>query len=174
MFNNVTQEFVEIQDTVLMLEHSLLSLKKWEERWMIPFLATKDKTLEQIYDYIYCMILNKEEIPREIVRVLTQEQITSITKYIEAPMTATTFSNNALIGAQSHRGEIITAEIVYCWMVMLRIPIELETWHLNQLMTLIRVVNLKSGGEKKMSPKEAALQRKMLNEQRKAKYKTRG
>lgn len=173
LFNNDTQEFVEIKETKLKLEHSLLSLKKWESRWHKPFLVDAEKTLPEIIDYIYCMSLDRN-VDQEIYKYLTNENISRVVEYIKNPMTATTFSGNTLVGAQRYSKETITAEIIYYWMVALRIPVEFEKWHLNQLLTLIKVVNIKNGGDKKMSPKEAAAQRKALNAKRRAKYNTKG
>lgn len=173
LFDDNTQEFIDIKSTKLKLEHSLLSVKKWESRWHRPFLDDKEKSLPEILDYISCMSLDRNVDP-VVYKGLTNELIERVVEYIKNPMTATTFSNNNLIGAQTHRRETVTAEIIYYWMVSLRIPVEFEKWHLNQLLTLIKVINIKSGGEKKMSKREAAEQRRALNAQRRAKYRTKG
>lgn len=173
-YDEASEEFIKVKKTTLKLEHSLLSVKKWESRWHKPYLGNEDKTIPEILDYISCMSLNRESIDPMVYRCLTEENIQMIVEYIKDPMTATWFSNNTRIGASNKRGEIVTAEVIYYWMVTLQVPVEFEKWHLNQLLTLLKVINIKNGGEKKMSAKDAAIERKMLNEQRKAKYKTRG
>lgn len=170
-----TNEFWSFDGGVLQLEHSLISIRKWESKWHIPFLEEEDKTPEQIKDYIRCMTINNVKNP-DIYEFLTQKNINDIIEYIKDSMTATFFSNKGGLPNQNKNNsnpEKITAEVVYCWMIMLNIPIEFERWHINQLITLIRVVNIKANPSK-MSHKDAAMQRQMLNAQRRAKYKTRG
>lgn len=173
-YDELTSEFVKIKKTVLKLEHSLLSIRKWESKWHKPYLGKEDKTMEEIVDYISCMCLNRESVDSNVYRFLSEENIKEIVDYIKNPMTATWFSENALVGASNRYGEVVTAEIIYYWMISLQVPVEFEKWHLNQLLTLLKVINIKNGGEKKMSKKDAALQRQMLNAKRRAKYKTKG
>lgn len=173
LYNEKINQFLYVPEAKLQLEHSLISIYKWESKWHTPFLG-KEKTIPEIKDYVRCMTLNKGVDPL-VYEYLHPKYLLEIIKYIEDPMTATTFSNiGHLIGAQRDRGETVTAEIVYYWMITLNIPVEFEKWHLEKLLTLIKVVNLKSGPSKKMSTKEAALQRAELNAQRRAKYNTKG
>lgn len=173
LYDEVKEEFVDVKDTVLRLEHSLIAVRKWESMWHKPFLGEENKTIPEIIDYIYCMSLDKKVDPN-VFRCLTNDNIEKVVEYIKDPMTATWFSNNNMVGAQRSSREKITAEIIYYWMVSLRVPVEFEKWHINQLLTLIKVINIKNGGDKKMSKKEAAEQRRALNEQRRAMYKTKG
>lgn len=173
LFNEHTGEFFKIKGTDLRLEHSLISVHKWEAKWHKPFLAKKDKTMEEVRDYISCMSLDSNIDPN-VFKYMDTEQIEAIISYIQNPMTATWFSDNSVIGAARSSGEEITAEIIYYWMIALNIPVEFEKWHLEQLLTLIKVVNIKNGGKKKLSKQEAAKQRARLNAQRRAKYNTRG
>lgn len=172
-FDSDRNEFIEIKETTLQLEHSLISLKKWEQKYHIPFLDTKEKTLEQWIYYIECMTMTQNVDPN-IYRYMTTESIEKVTKYIEDPMSATWFSDkNNNISMSFNKKEIVTAEIIYYWMIELNIPIQFEKWHLNQLLTLIRVINIKHD-PKKMGKKEQAIQRSALNAQRRAKLHSRG
>lgn len=173
-FNEQTQEFINIKDTTLQLEHSLISLRKWEAKWHVPFLGTNEKTAEQTLDYIRCMTLNTNVDPA-VYAFLTDTDIKRITKYIEDPMTATWFSDAPKKeGAAPRKKEVITAEIIYYWMISLQVPVEFQKWHLNQLLTLIKVINVKNAGEQKMNAKDAAKQRSALNAARRARHHSRG
>lgn len=176
-FNNEAQEFVSIKGATLQLEHSLISLKKWEQKWHIPFLQTNNKTHEQTIDYIRCMTINPGVDPR-VYYIIPPDIINQITKYINDPMTATWFNDNTTggkkVGAQKNAGEVVTAEIIYYWMISLNVPVEFQKWHLNQLLTLIRTINVKNTPNKKMSQKEWAQQRAMLNASRRAKSHSTG
>lgn len=166
--------FIEIKPTTLRLEHSLISLKKWEQHWHIAFLDKQHKkTPEQWIDYIKCMTLN-QSVDENIYTYMPMSTIKEVIAYIEDPMTATWFSDNEMKGAsKKSKNEVVTAEVIYYWMITLGIPIELEKWHLNQLLTLIRVINIKNN-PKKMNSKEQAAQRRSLNAARRAKHHSRG
>ena len=171
-YDEAKGEFVSIDETTLKLEHSLISLKKWEQKWHIAFLDKNvEKTPEQWIDYIRCMTIN--QVDENVYKYLPVEVIKEVVKYIEDPMTATWFSDSEIKGAASRKNEIITAEIIYYWMISLNIPVEFEKWHLNQLLTLIRVVNIKNN-PKKMGNKEWAAQRQKMNAARRAKHHSRG
>lgn len=173
-FDEKTNTFVDIEETTLQLEHSLLSLKRWEQRWHIAFLdKSKDKTTEQWIDYIRCMTINKRKVDENVYTYMSLETLQKIVKYIEDPMTATWFSDTNVKGASKKKEEVVTAEIIYYWMISLGIPVEFEKWHLNQLLTLIRVVNIKNNPEK-MNKNDWAKQRRSLNAARRAKYHSRG
>lgn len=164
---------VDIKETKLQLEHSLISLKKWEQKWHKPFLKDEDKTEEELSDYIRCMTLNHGVDPI-VYRFIPNEKIKEVIDYIKDPMTATWFRDNSLIGAQKSSREVVTAEIIYYWMIALNVPVEFEKWHLGQLLTLIKVVSIKNKGDQKMDPRVAARERALLNKQRRAKYHSRG
>lgn len=158
----------------IQLEHSLVSLRKWESKWHKPFLE-KEKSLEEIIDYIRCMTVTKW-VPEDAYDYIPIEIIKKITDYMQDPSTATWFSEPPG-GNKKGAGkkETITAEIIYYWMIALNIPTEYEKWHLNQLLTLIKVVNIKNDPKgQKIDKKEAARQRAALNAARRAKHKTKG
>src|SRR4051812_45246710 len=154
----------------LQLEHSLVSLSKWESIYEKPFLGSINKTSEEVFSYVECMILTPNP-PEEILKKLSQENIQEINEYIDRKMTATWFSEQP--GAPKSR-EVITAELIYYWMTVFTIPFECENWHLNRLFTLIRICNVKQAKPKKMSRAEAGRRNRELNAQRKAQLGTRG
>ena len=169
LYNEETNEFTCYDDVKLELEHSLVSISKWESKWCKPFLDGKDKTLDEIVDYVRCMTIS-DNIESNVYDRLTEENLVVINEYIGRPMTATTFNNEK----KSTGREIITSEIIYYWMVSFNIPFECQYWHLNRLLTLIKVCNVKNNPPKKMSQKEILARNKALNDARKRELGTRG
>lgn len=169
-FDEKKKEFVIIESFRLEMEHSLASLSKWECFFEKPFLGKDEKTLEETMWYVRSMVMTPD-VPPEIYSKLSQENLDAINGYIKAEMTATTFKEAT---NQRHSPEIITAELIYYWMVALNIWIECEHWHLNRLFALIKVCNLKNAPPKKMSRSEAAAERRALNNQRRAQTGSRG
>lgn len=164
------QEFVTTKGATLLLEHSLISLSKWEAKWNKPFLDKNDKTNEETIDYIRCMTLNKNVDP-DVYNYISQDNIMKIYEYIQAPMTATTFNT---FQKKSFDRTIVTSELIYYWMVALNIPFECEKWHINRLLTLIRVCEVKNAPPKKMSKRELMNQYASLNASRRKKYNSKG
>ena len=169
-FDERTNEFVYHSACTLALEHSLISVSKWESKWKIPFINGKEKTHEQFLDYIRCMTLTTQVDP-SVYKFITPEQMKQITTYIEDSMTATRFKEDK---KKNKKPQSLTSETIYYMMFAQQIPIECEKWHLNRLMTLIRVCSEKNAPQKKMSKSEIYAQNKMLNAQRRAKYNTKG
>lgn len=164
------QEFVISKEQTLSLEHSLVSLSKWESKHCKPFLGKDAKTTEEIIDYIKCMTIT-QNVPSEVYNNITTENIAQINRYIESPMTATWFSKE---GPNKPNREQITSELVYYWMISLNIPFECQKWHLNRLLTLIRVCNVKNQPPKKRSKKEIMSRNAALNAARRKQLNTKG
>lgn len=164
------QEFVSTKEQTLSLEHSLVSLSKWESKWCKAFLTKQEKTLEETLDYIKFMTITKNIDP-EVYNYLTNRNIIEINEYIEAPMTATYFSDEKI--SKTNR-ELITAEIIYYWMIALNIPFECQKWHLNRLLALIKVCNIKNQPPKKRGKKEIMSRNNALNAARRKQLNTKG
>jgi len=162
------QEFVYVKEQKLSLEHSLVSISKWESKWCKPFLTKENKTREELLDYIKCMTLT-QNVRDELYNVIPNNVIKEIEDYIKAPMTATTVPKINEVNR-----EIITSELIYYWMITLGIPFECQKWHLNRLLMLISVCNYKNKPAKKTSQKEFLSNRAALNAARKAKLHTKG
>jgi len=173
LYDESTSSFIQVKDTKLVLEHSLLSISKWEMKWHIPFLDDKiEKTKEQILYYFYCMVVSPKEIDQNIFRYLTYKQQQEIAEYIKNPMSATTFN----IPKHKRNKEIITSELIYYWMAGNQIPFECEKWHINRLLNLIQICGIKNDPKaaKKMAKKDILAQNDKLNDIRRAKLKTKG
>lgn len=169
-YNEVNNEFIYTKEQVLFLEHSLVSLSKWESRWCKPFLSKQEKTIDESIDYIKCMTVT-QNIDEVIYKFINKEHLNKVSEYIEAPMTATTFSKDK---NRSTNRETITSEIIYYWMIALNIPFECQKWHLNRLLTLINVCNVKNNPPKKMGRKEVMSRNAALNASRRQMLNTRG
>lgn len=169
LYNEITEQFEDSDEFILELEHSLASLSKWESKFEKPFLGKDPKTSEELLEYIKCMTITPE-VPVEVYFRLSQENVEAVNTYLNAKMTATWFSESK----QPPSREIVTAELIYFWMINLNIPFECENWHLNRLFTLIRVCSQKNQPAKKMSRSEIAARHRELNAQRRAQYGTRG
>lgn len=162
LWDEVNERFIPPKNYLLTLEHSLVSLSKWESKWCKPFLTKTEKTFEETIDYIKCMTITQNVKP-EVYDLITDKHIEQVNAYIAAPMTATWFSDekNAIPSREQ-----ITAELIYYWMIELRVPVEFQKWHLNKLLTLIKVCNVKNQPKKKMSKKEILARNAKLNEER--------
>lgn len=161
-FDEATHEFVGADTVEVELEHSLVSLSKWESKWEKPFLNEDEKTKEELLDYIKMMFLG-ELPPEKVLSAISPDNIKEIEEYINAKMTATWFSEDETPSAFR---AVVTAEIIYYWMIALAIPFECQHWHLNRLMTLIKVCNIKNQPRKNMSQSEAGAMQRALNQER--------
>ena len=172
LYNEETNEFIYIKPQKLLLEHSLLSVSKWEARWKKPFLSKDDKTPAEIMDYIKCMTITSN-VDSRVYQCLTPQQLEAIQKYINEDATATTFTER---NAVHKYGRGITSELIYYWMTAQNIPFECEKWHLSRLLTLIRIASIENDPKrnKKMGRKDIYNQNRALNAARRAKHNTRG
>lgn len=167
------EEFINIPETRFQIEHSLVSIKKWESKWHKAFLGNKEKTTEEIYDYIRCMTLTPGVDP-SIYIYLPKSVFDSIISYINDPMTASWITEHEQGAKKGQPGKVVTNEVIYYWMITLGIPMECERWHLQQLIMLIRVVNAENEPKRKMSQREAFAQQRALNQARRAKHGSKG
>ena len=177
LFNEATSEFLSLDGATLKLEHSLLSLSKWEEKWHVPFLGRAgmkdDRTTEQVIDYIRCMTIVPKDLPPEFYDNLPADIVSQVQEYINDPHTATTFASMGNNGSPK-RKETVTAELLYYWMFRLDIPMECQKWHLNRLMTLIQLCDMKDNPKKQKRTAQSLAARRDLNAQRRAQYNTNG
>ena len=167
------EEFIQVKETTLQMEHSLLSVAKWESKWHKAFLGMDQKTDEELRDYFRCMTLTQNVDPT-IFRVIDASTAKQIEQYIEDPMTGTTFNDRLKEGQSRGPKEIVTAELIYYWMITYQIPFECQKWHLNRLMTLIRVCSIKNAPDKKMSKSQIYSRNGALNAARRSKLHSKG
>ena len=160
-YDDINNRFIEPKEYVIKLEHSLVSLQKWEAKWGKAFLTKKAKTVEEWVDYVRCMTTTQNVDP-EAYKYLTNDHFKKVNAYMNAPMTATTLPKDKC----SPNREIVTAELIYYWMITLNIPPEYRKWHLNQLLTLINVCNIKNTPPKKMSKSELLAHHRAVNKAR--------
>lgn len=169
VYNEITEEFVTTPGLKLRLEHSLYTISKWESRWMKPFLGIREKTDSELLDYIICMDTT-ETLTLDAVQQISQNDLTRILTYINSSMTATTFGK----ANDSKNKEIITSELIYYWMIALQIPLECEHWHLNRLMTLIKICNIKNSPTKKQNTQTMLAEQRELNKKRRMQHNSTG
>lgn len=168
-FDEEKMEFVSFKEQKITLEHSLISISKWESKFEKPFLSSEKSTYE-VFEYIRFMTLTQNVKP-EVYYNLTEKNLKDITAYMEAPMTATTFKPLPKKGGKK---EIITSELIYYWMIAFNIPVEFQKWHINRLLTLIEICARKNEPPKKMSRKEIAAQHQAINAANRARFHTKG
>lgn len=170
LWDEEKQEFIRTKEQTLQLEHSLVSLSKWESKWHKFFLTKRVKTFEETIDYVRCMTLTQNVNP-DIYNYLTNANIEEINKYMAAPMTAVYFPEE---NSGKSRNEQIGAEIIYHWMIALNIPMECQKWHLNRLFALIKVCNLKNQPPKKRNQREIMRRNAAVNAARRKQWNTTG
>ena len=169
-WDEVQNLFSTINDEVIELEHSLFSVSKWESIYQKPFLASGDRTNEEVLGYIKAMILTPNVDP-DVLNKLGKTHIDAIQEYVDSSQSATTFG---MMSERQGSGEVITSELIYYWLVAFNIPFECQYWHLNRLFSLIRICNIKNSKPKKMSRNEMAQRYRDINAERKARLGTKG
>ncbi len=170
-FDESTEKFVTIKGQTIMLEHSLVSISKWEAKWKKPFASREGHSREETLDYIRFMTITQNVDPN-LYNYITPEQIAEVNKYIDDPMTATTFAKTE--GKGGGGGKTITSEEIYYYMTAFQIPWNAEKWHFNRLMTLIKICDEKNKPKKKMRKGDIARQRRSINAARRARMNSRG
>ncbi len=168
-FDEERMQFVTYKEQKLTLEHSLIAVSKWEAKFEKPFLSS-EKSASEVIEYIRCMTLTQNVRPETYLH-LSAKNLEDIQAYIEAPMTATTFKK---IQKRGGKREIITAELIYYWMIAFNIPFECQKWHLNKLLTLVEVCARKNEPPKKMTRREISAQHKAINEANRKRFHTKG
>lgn len=169
-FDEKTGEFRSVKGQTFSLEHSLISLSKWEAKYHRSFINNGPETEEEMIEYIRCMTITQNVDPC-VYRNLSYDNVLEIKKYMEDPMTATWFSDKQ---NPKSRQKTITAELIYYWMFQLNIPIQFEKWHLNRLLTLIRLCDLENAPKKKMKSKDVRKQNSELNRMRRERLGSNG
>lgn len=171
LWDETQEAFVSVKEQTLRLEHSLVSLSKWESKHRKSFISNKDKTAEEVLDYVKCMTITQNVDPI-VYSCLTRANVDEINEYIALPMTAVYFPDDPNGGRTS--GDKVTAELIYYWMIAQNIPFECEKWHLNKLIALIRVCSMKNSGGQSMSKSDIYSRNRTLNAARRKKHNTKG
>jgi hypothetical protein len=169
LYDEETNQFVYTKPITLRLEHSLVSLSKWEAKWKTPFLSNKNLTNEQAIDYIKCMTIT-QNVDDNVYKALNQSDLKKIEAYISEEQTATTFAKTN----EPPNRQVITSELIYFWMASYNIPMECQKWHLSRLLTLIRIASIKNQPEKKMSKNAILNRNKSLNAARRKAMHSKG
>lgn len=180
-FNNLTQEFIIIEEKRvppihLQLEHSLMSIAKWESKWHEPFLGREDMNGEKLLDYIRCMTINSQK-DSGIYSLLPEDTVLEIIEYIHDPSSAWEI-NPKKKGRKSRKAT--TAELIYYNMIQLGIPMECEKWHFNRLMALMDFCDCQGGSHpgggspQKRSQREIMEMYRAMNERNRKKYNSKG
>lgn len=169
LYDDVRNEFIPFRAYEIQLEHSLLSLSKWESKWKKPFLSSQDKSMDEVLDYVKCMTMT-QNIPNHVYNYITDSQYSDIIEYIHDEKTAT----KVVLPKTTGRKETVTSELIYYWMITYNIPWECQKWHLSRLTALINICNVKNSPPKKMSKQEIARRNADLNAMRKQSLGTKG
>ncbi len=169
LYDEINEEFISSKERTIQLEHSLVSLSKWESKWGKAFLSKDEKTIEETIDYVKCMTIT-QNVDDNVYNLLSDNNLKQVRDYIELDMTATTFPKQQ----RTINKEITTAEIIYYWMIALTIPFECQKWHLNRLLTLVNVCNIKNTPPKKMNRREVTNRNTALNKARRQQLGSKG
>jgi hypothetical protein len=170
LYDEERNEFILVKGQTIQLEHSLISMSKWESKWKKAFLSKEEKTLDESIDYIKFMVI-RQDVDPNIYKFINNDILEKVSLYIEDSMTATTFSKDS---NDKISRKIITSEVIYYWMVTLQIPFECEKWHLNRLLTLIKICNIENQPKKKFNKRALLKNNYALNAARRAELNTSG
>ena len=170
-WDSEAETFIDLPEVTLRLEHSLVSLSKWESIWHKHFLGRDDLTPEEILSYIRCM--SEEPLTDEVLVRLRSDDFDAITNYIKEQRTGTSITER---NPRPGSSQYVTSELIYGWMVGCQIPPQpAETWHLSRLLTLIRVCQIQQDPKpSKMNQSDWIAERNRLNAQRRAARRSNG
>lgn len=171
LYDEQTGMFLNVKPTTLKLEHSLISISDWESKWHKPFLNDKQKTEEEFLDYVRCMTITQNVDPNVYLCLSVVDKM-EIQKYMDDSMTATWFNEKE--NSPKRKQKVVTSELIYYWMISLGIPVQFEKWHINRLLTLIRVCNIENSPKKKMKPSDVAKQNSEINRARRKSRNSKG
>ena len=174
LYDSNANEFYTVKDQVLTLEHSLVSLSKWESKWHKAFVDNEKKKSEETLDYIKCMTVSPKTVDPHVYYAIPPAELKRVQEYIDDPMTGTTFSSNEPGAKAGNKNKKITSEEIYYQMVAYGVPFECEKWHLNRLLTLLRICGIKNNPQKKMGKGAIMSQNRALNEARRKALHTTG
>ena len=169
LFDSERRMFIQVKPQKLVLEHSLISISKWEAKHHKMYLETKDKTGLELLDYIKCMTINGD-VPDVVYYALSEQNFNDILTYMEDPMTASSVYNPP----RKNHQERVSSELIYYWMIQYGIPFECEKWHINRLLMLINICSRKSSTLSKADKQAMDQRRAAINAERKAKLHTKG
>lgn len=169
-YDERNEVFIKTRPVILQLEHSLMSVSRWESKWRKPFLTDEDKTRAETMDYIRCMTINRDVDPN-VYAALTSDDIQKIMDYVGAELTATKVYRVKSTNAPK---KTITSEVIYSWMVMYNVPFECQKWHISRLLKLLDVLEIANNPKNKMSKGETARSNAALNKARRAKLHSKG
>lgn len=166
-----SERFIYLKEQTLKLEHSLVSLSKWESKWGKPFLSKETKTYEETIDYIRCMTLTQNVHP-DVYQRITKANIDAVNKYVAASLTASTVREEK--GTSINSRKRITSELIYYWMISYNIPFECQKWHLSRLLMLIRICEAKNKPPKKRSQRDLYKHHNELNAANRKRFNSKG
>lgn len=178
LFDEETNTFLHPVGKKLHLEHSLLSISKWEAEWEIPFLNT-DKTSEQSLSYIKCCVLD-DDFDELLLNTLSDKNILDFNAYLSKGMTAKKIIDLRSSLSQKRKSrrpasqKALTSEDIYYSMIQFHVWKECEEWPLQRLLSLLQLCSLKSNSTGEMSKSDQAKFYREENARRKAKYHTNG
>ena len=168
LFDPKTEEFTEVKATTLIMEHSLISISKWEEKWCVPFIEgpnpnSREKTDEMWLSYFQCMVINPKEVDISVIRAIPASEQRRIIAYIQKQATASSVSDR---NEPKGPSEQITSELIYCWMTMYNIPDRFDKWHLSRLIILTRICQRKNSAPEKVNKRDRSLEYAKISAQR--------
>lgn len=150
LFDEEASKLIDYPHTILTLAHSLLTISKWESITNKPFMVPKalerkyPKTPQDLILYMDCMVVGNS--PKYSGTVLWHLHRQTVFDYMASPQSATVIRDHA---PSNRSGKFITSEEIYLWMINYGIPFEAERWHINRLLTLIKMRSIQENPKKR-------------------------